>query len=70
MELACELVLVYIQGMGDIRACEQGLDDTQVLVCVLERRDNLELAYVLELELHIPHKIHQQRNRYSDQQYI
>ena len=70
MELACELVLLYIQGMGDIRACAQGLNDTQVLVCVLERRDSWELAYELGLEQHIPHKKHQQHNRYNDQQYI
>ena len=70
MELACELGLVYIQGLVDIQACESELDDTQVLVCVLERHDNLERVCELELEQHIPHKIHRRRNQYSDQRCI
>jgi len=70
MELACELELVYRQELGDKLACEQGLDDTQVLVCVLVRHDKQERACEQELEQHIPHMIHQRRNQYSDQQCI
>ena len=68
--LVCELGLAYVLELGDILVYEQGLDDRQVLVCVLEWRDNLEQAYELELEQHIPHKIHRQRNQYNDQQCI
>ena len=70
MELVCELGLVCVLELGDRLVYEQELDDRQVLVCVLERRDSWELAYELGLQLHIPHKKHQQHNRYNDQQYI
>ena len=69
MELVCELGRAYILELGDRLVCEPELDDRQVMVCVLERHDSLELAYELELEQHNPHKIHRQRNQYSDQQY-
>ena len=70
MELVCELGRAYILELGDRLVCEPELDDRQVLVCVLERHDSLELAYELELEQHIPHKIHRRRNQYSDQRCI
>ena len=70
MELVCELGMAYVLELGDRLAYGQELDDRPVLVYVLERHDSLELAYELELEQHIPHKIHRLRNLCSDQQYI
>ena len=70
MELAYELELAYVLELGGRLVWQQGLDDRQVLVYAQERRDSLQQAYELELEQHIPHTIHRQRNRYNDQQCI
>ena len=68
-ELAYELELDGRLELDARLAYELGLDDRQGLVCVLELDDKLEQACELELGQRILHKIHRQRNQYSDQPY-
>ena len=62
--------LAYELELDGRQAYELGLGDKQGLVCVLELDDKLEQACELELGQRILHKIHRQRNQYSDQQCI